>query len=360
MLKISLDMVNHPTQRELSLSNYAQNKILKVFGIESTAHTFSCSLVSSNDNGDNGEILSDIRSIYTPPPSSGIHPREASRHHVEVAPKIVEQSLIQAGISIDKVDAIAFSAGPGLGPCLRVGATVARSLAFYYKKSLIPVNHAIGHIELANMLTGAKDPIVLLVSGGHTLITAFSFGRWRVFGETLDLTIGQLIDQFGRVAGFSSPSGQQIEKLAEKSSNFIPLPYTVKGNDTSFSGILTSVKKLLHNSKDLESLCFSLQEIAFAMLAEVTERALAFTEKREVLLTGGVAANKRLQEMLIEVSERHGADFFVVPKKYSGDCGAQIAWTGLLAHLVGISVGVEKSFIKQSWRLDRVDIKCRD
>jgi len=330
------------------------------WGCESTAHTFSCSLVSSLDNGVHGKILSDVRSVYTPPPGSGIHPREASRHHVEVAPKIVRQSLIQAGIVLDEVDAISFSAGPGLGPCLRVGATIARSLALYFKKPLIPVNHAIGHIELAIMLTGVKDPIVLLVSGGHTLITAFSFGRWRIFGETLDLTIGQLIDQFGREAGFSSPSGPKIEQLAEKSSNFIPLPYTVKGNDTSFSGIITSAKKLLHNSKDLESICFSLQETAFAMLAEVTERALAFTEKREVLLTGGVAANKRLQEMLREVSDRHSADFFVVPKEYSGDCGAQIAWTGLLTHLVDASVKVEKSFVKQSWRLDRVDIKWRD
>ncbi|MCP8318631.1 MAG: N(6)-L-threonylcarbamoyladenine synthase Kae1 [Candidatus Methylarchaceae archaeon HK01B] len=335
-------------------------KMKKVFGIESTAHTFSCSLISSEDDGIHGNILSDVRSVYTPPPGSGIHPREASRHHVEVAPKIVEESLTQAGIAMDKVDAVSFSAGPGLGPCLRVGATVARALALYYNKPLIPVNHAIGHIELAIMLTGAKDPIVLLVSGGHTLITAFSFGRWRVFGETLDLTIGQLIDQFGREVGFSSPSGPKIEELAGRSSNFIPLPYTVKGNDTSFSGILTSAKKLLQNGKDLESLCFSLQETAYAMLAEVTERALAFTEKREVLLTGGVAANRRLQEMLGEVSKRHSADLLVVPKEYSGDCGAQIAWTGLLAHLADISVEVEKSFVKQSWRLDRVDVKWRD
>ncbi|MGQ9469997.1 MAG: tRNA (adenosine(37)-N6)-threonylcarbamoyltransferase complex transferase subunit TsaD, partial [Nitrososphaerales archaeon] len=248
----------------------------------------------------------------------------------------------------------------GLGACLRVGATVSLSLALYYNKPLVPVNHAIGHIELAIMLTEAKDPIVLLVSGGHTLITAFSLGRWRVFGETLDLTVGQLLDQFGREIGFSSPSGQRIEELAKKSSKYISLPYTVKGNDVSFSGVLTSAKKLFHKGKDLESLCYSIQEIAFAMLTEVTERALAFTEKREVLLTGGVAANKRLQEMLIEVSNRHGAKFFVVPKEYSGDCGAQIAWTGLLAHSAKISVEVEKSFVKQSWRLDKVDVKWRD
>ncbi|MCP8312748.1 MAG: N(6)-L-threonylcarbamoyladenine synthase Kae1 [archaeon] len=324
------------------------------WGCESTAHTFSCSIVKSD-----GKILSDVRSIYAPPPGSGIHPREASRHHIEIAPKVVKQSLVQAGLSIKEVDGIAFSAGPGLGPCLRVGATVSRSLALCYNKPLVPVNHAIGHIELAIILTGAKDPIVLLVSGGHTLITAFSLGRWRIFGETLDLTVGQLLDQFGRETGFSSPSGQRIEELAKRSSRYLSLPYTVKGNDVSFSGILTSAKKLFHKGKDLESLCFSIQEIAFAMLAEVTERALAFTEKKEVLLTGGVAANKRLQEMLIEVSKRHDANFFVVPKEYSGDCGAQIAWTGLLARSANISVDVEKSFVKQSWRLDKVDTPWR-
>jgi N6-L-threonylcarbamoyladenine synthase len=331
------------------------DKEIVCWGCESTAHTFSCSVLKSD-----GKILSDVRSIYTPPPGSGIHPRDASRHHIEVAPKVVKQSLIQAKLSMNEVDAIAFSAGPGLGPCLRVGATISRALALYYNKPLVPVNHAIGHIELATILTGAKDPIVLLVSGGHTIITAFSLGRWRVFGETLDLTVGQLLDQFGREIGFSSPSGQKIEELAKKSSKYISLPYTVKGNDVSFSGILTSAKKLFHKGEDLESLCFSLQEVAFAMLAEVTERALAFTEKKEVLLTGGVAANKRLQEMLIEVSNRHGANFFVIPKEYSGDCGAQIAWTGLLAYSAGISVDVEKSFVNQSWRLDEVDVKWRD
>lgn len=331
------------------------NKEIVCWGCESTAHTFSCSILKSD-----GKVLSNVSSIYNPPPGSGIHPREASRHHIEVAPKVVKQSLTQAGLSMKEVNVIAFSAGPGLGPCLRVGATVSRALALYYNKPLVPVNHAIGHIELAINLTGAKDPIVLLVSGGHTIITAFSRGRWRVFGETLDLTIGQLLDQFGREIGFSSPSGQKIEELAKKSSKYISLPYTVKGNDVSFSGILTSAKKLFHEGKDLESLCFSIQEIAFAMLAEVTERALAFTEKKEILLAGGVAANKRLQEMLTEVSNRHGANFFVVPKEYSGDCGAQIAWTGLLAYSANISIDVEKSFVKQSWRLDKVDVKWRD
>lgn len=341
------------------MNNQKGGEKILCWGCESTAHTFSCAVVESF-NCFSGHILSDIREVYSPPAGSGIHPREASRHHMEIAASVIKESLSKAGISMKDVDSIAFSAGPGLGPCLRIGAVVSRSLAAFYNKPLISVNHAIGHIELAMTLTGANNPIVLLVSGGHTIITSCILGRWRIFGETLDLTIGQLIDQFGREAGFSSPSGKKIEALASNSNKYIPLPYTVKGNDVSFSGVLTEAKRKLHSGKRLDDLCFSIQEIAFAMLAEVTERALAFTEKTEVLLAGGVAANKKLQLMINEVAKRHNAKFHVVPNQYSGDCGAQIAWAGLLAHSVGMKVSIEKSRIHPSWRLDQVDVKWRN
>jgi N6-L-threonylcarbamoyladenine synthase len=221
------------------------------------------------------------------------------------------------------------------------------------------VNHAVGHIELSLLLTGAQDPVVLLVSGGHSLITAFAAGRWRVFGETLDLTVGQLIDQFGRAMGLASPAGPEIERLAAKGSRLIPLPYSVKGNDVSFSGLLTAAKKLLAEGERVKDLCFSLQETAFAMLVEVTERALAFTEKREVLVVGGVAANQRLKAMMEAMCRPHQAALYTSPLRYSGDCGAQIAWTGLRAYLAGVRVPVTESLIDQSWRLDRVDIPWR-
>ena len=161
-------------------------------GIESTAHTFACSIVELT-NG-RGKILSDIRSIYKPPEGAGIHPREASRHHAEQSSAVLSDTLIAAKINLGDIDAIAYSAGPGLGPCLRIGAVVGRCLAVYHKKPLVSVNHAIGHLELGMFLTGAKDPLVLLVSGGHSMILALSNGKWRVFGETLDITIGQLLD----------------------------------------------------------------------------------------------------------------------------------------------------------------------
>jgi N6-L-threonylcarbamoyladenine synthase len=321
-------------------------------GIESTAHTFSCAVVEKTGRG--GKILSDIRKIYRPPEGEGIHPREASRHHAENSPIVLAESLQKAGIKVADLDIISYAAGPGLGPCLRIGAVVARSLASYYDIPIYPVNHAIGHIELGKMLTGAKDPLVLLVSGGHTMILAFLSKQWRVFGETLDMTLGQLLDQIGRHAGFASPCGGKIEELASKSKNYVTLPYVVKGNDVSFSGLLSATKHVI--PKSLADACFSLQETAFAMIGEATERALSFTRKKELLIVGGVAANKRLSEILQSICKRQDCKFFVSPKEYAGDCGSQIAWTGLLESSYKSGANLDDTFVRQSWRLDTVVI----
>jgi len=324
-------------------------------GIESTAHTFSCSIVDEHN------ILSDVRDVYKPPEGSGIHPREASRHHADVCDLVLRQALHDANVSMNDVDIIAYSAGPGLGPCLRVGAVIARCLSSYYNKPIVPVNHAIGHIELGMRLTSAKDPLTLLVSGGHCMILAFYNRRWRVLGETLDITLGQLLDQFGRALGFASPCGSKIEELASRSTNYIRLPYTVKGNDVAYSGLLTAAKRLvLVDKAKVEDVCYSLQETAFAMLAEATERALAFTRKDELLVVGGVAANKRLADMLKSICNRQGASLHIVPTRYAGDCGAQIACTGLLAYNAGLSIEVSKAFVRQSWRIDSVDVIWRN
>ncbi len=321
-------------------------------GVESTAHTFSCAVLEKK--GKKGKILSDVRKIYRPPEGEGIHPREASRHHVEYSAKVLSESLQKAKVSVRDLDIVAYAAGPGLGPCLRVGAVVSRSLSSYYQIPIYPVNHAIGHIELGKLLTGAKNPLVLLVSGGHTMLLAFMMGKWRVFGETLDITLGQLLDQFGRSIGFASPCGEQIEDLANKSSTYVSLPYVVKGNDVSFSGLLSATKSIV--SEGVENACFSLQETAFAMISEASERALAFTKKKEFLVVGGVTANKRLSEMLQSVCKRQNCKFFVSPQNYTGDCGSQIAWTGLLESSVKDGANLDETFVRQAWRLDTVYI----
>lgn len=324
-------------------------------GIESTAHTFGCSIMDSK-----GKVLSDERDIYKAPEGSGIHPREASRHHMEVCPFVFQKSLQSAGVTMKDVDIVGYSAGPGLGPCLRVGAVVARTVTGFYKKPLVPVNHALGHLELGAVLTGATDPLVLLVSGGHTMTLAFSHGRWRVFGETLDITVGQLLDQFGRALGFASPCGGRIEQLAAQSAGkYMQLPYIVKGNDVSFSGLLTAAIKLAEKSETSDA-CYSLQETSFAMLAEAVERALSFTGKKEMMIVGGVAANKRLAEMLESACSRQGARLFVCPLKFAGDNGAQIAWTAIQDYqTTKKQVKIEDSTVQQSWRLDTVDVRWR-
>ena len=324
-------------------------------GIESTAHTFSASVVSSH-----GEILSNAKNVYKAPEGSGIHPLEASQSHLKAAAGVLGLALGESGVSLRDLSSVSYSMGPGLGPCLRVGGVVARTLAMRLDKPLVPVNHAVGHIELGCLLTKARDPVVILVSGGHTMVIAFSGRRWRVIGESLDLTLGQLLDQFGRHAGLSSPCGVAIEAAASTTTDYIWLPYSVKGNDVSFSGLLTAAKTMLDRGSQFPDVSYSIQETAFAMVTEVTDRALAFTGKKEVLIVGGVAANKRLAAMMREMVGRHAASLRLTPIEYSGDCGAQIAWTGLLARKSKLEVPVEEALVRQSWRLDSVDIPWRN
>ncbi len=324
-------------------------------GVESTADDFGVGISTFK-----GDILANASSSYIPE-EGGIHPREAARHHAEAADTVLHEALSKAGIKPRDLALIAFSQGPGLGPCLRTGATVARALAAYLNVPLVGVNHSIAHIEIGKLKTGAQDPVTLYVSGGNTLVSAFDSGRYRVFGETLDIALGNCLDVFAREAGLKHkqglPLGAALEQLAADGEKLISLPYVVKGMDMSLSGLLTAATALLRKGEcQLEDLCYSLQEHAFSMVTEVTERALAHTEKKEVLLTGGVAANKRLQAMLSSIAEEHDAKFTVVPLQFATDNGAMIAWTGVLAYTHGAVTPVEESYVKLRWRLDKVDV----
>lgn len=324
-------------------------------GIESTADDFSIGISTFN-----GRILVNIISAFKPE-EGGIHPREAARHHGEVANKVLEEAFLKSGISPKDLSVIAFSQGPGMGPCLRTGATIARVLASYFGIPLVGVNHCIAHIEIGKLLTTAKDPITLYVSGGNTLVAAFDSGRYRVFGETLDIALGNCLDVFAREAGLRQRKymsfGAVLEKLASKGRNLIPLPYTVKGMDIALSGLLTATVNLLRKGEyKLEDLCYSLQENAFSMVTEVTERALVHTEKNEVLLTGGVAANKRLKTMIKSITEDHNAKFSVITQEFAMDNGAMIAWAGVLAYTHGLITPVDESFVKLRWRLEEVEV----
>ncbi|RJS92302.1 N(6)-L-threonylcarbamoyladenine synthase Kae1 [Candidatus Bathyarchaeota archaeon] len=324
-------------------------------GIESTADDFGVGIVSFE-----GEVLANVNDTYTPE-KGGIHPREAARHHARVAGRVLAEAFQRSGIKPGELSVIAFSQGPGLGPCLRTGATAARALASFLDLPLVGVNHCVAHIEIGKLVNNARDPVTLYVSGGNTIVAAFEAGRYRVFGETLDIAVGNCIDVFAREAGFRSerglPLGRIVEEEAAKGKNFITLPYTVKGMDLSFSGLLTAAVSLLKKGKyQIEDICFSFQETIFSMLTEVTERALAHTEKKEVLLTGGVGSNNRLKEMLRIMAEEHNAEFYSVPKEYALDNGAMIAWVGVLNYRYGLTVPIDKSFVKLKWRLDEVEV----
>ena len=330
-----------------------QKKIEYCLGIESTADDFSVGIVSSE-----GEILANVISAYIPI-EGGIHPREAARHHAQVAGEVLERALQIAKIRPREIDVVAFSQGPGLGPCLRTGATAARALASYLEVPLVGINHCIAHIEIGRFIGKVMDPVTLYVSGGNTIVTAYEANRYRVFGETLDIAIGNCLDVFAREAGLrqkeGAPFGAIIEQLAKQGKDLIPLPYVVKGMDLSYSGLLTAaVQQLRKGTYRLEDLCYSLQEIAFSMLTEVSERALAHTEKPEISLTGGVAANKRLQSMIGEIAREHSARFSIVPTQFAVDNGAMIAWTGVLAFKHGQRTPIERSFVRLKWRLEEV------
>ncbi|MFX0059513.1 MAG: KEOPS complex N(6)-L-threonylcarbamoyladenine synthase Kae1 [Candidatus Hodarchaeota archaeon] len=328
-------------------------------GIESTAHTWSVGIVDFH-----GNILSLINNTFVPE-EGGLHPALVREHHLSIFMNTIKKSLLQANLSIKDIDLIAFSRSPGLGPVLRIGALVARMLSQLIKIPIVGVNHCIAHIEIGRLLCKIDDPLSLYVSGGNTIISAFESGHYQIFGETQDIAVGNMIDMFARDAGLQHPGGPKIEKLASQSTNYLHLPYVVKGMDLSFSGLYTSARSLLNSEKfgqnyDLKDISYSLQETSFAMLTEVTERALAHTEKREVLLTGGVAANKRLQEMIKYISDEHKARFEVVPLKYAGDNGAMIAWTGILRYSSEGKQTIENSIIKPKERMDQIQISWRN
>ena len=317
-------------------------------GIESTAHTFGIGIVN-----DRGEILSDEKDVYRPVIGKGIIPQEAAEHHRKVSENILEKALKKSELKIEDVDLIAYAAGPGLPPCLLAGANFAINLSKKHKKTLVPVNHCLAHVEIGKLFTKTVDPIFVYLSGGNTQIIAFVEGVYRIFGETMDIPMGNCLDIVAREMGLEMPGGTAIENLAKK-GKYSELPYVVKGMDVSFSGIGTAAIQLFRKGVAKEDVAFSLQETSFAMLTEVAERAVEHTGKKELLLVGGVAANIRLQEMMRNMCEERGGKMYVVPNQYSGDNGVMIAWTGLLAYKNKKIVKIKDKFLP-TWRIDQTE-----
>eukprot|EP00190_Bangiopsis_sp_CCMP1999_P002125 CAMPEP_0198732798 /NCGR_PEP_ID=MMETSP1475-20131203/39397_1 /TAXON_ID= ORGANISM="Unidentified sp., Strain CCMP1999" /NCGR_SAMPLE_ID=MMETSP1475 /ASSEMBLY_ACC=CAM_ASM_001111 /LENGTH=357 /DNA_ID=CAMNT_0044495971 /DNA_START=28 /DNA_END=1101 /DNA_ORIENTATION=- len=330
-------------------------------GIEGSANKIGVGVVSGD-----GEILSNVRRTYVSPPGHGFLPKETAKHHQEAVVGLIREALEQAKVAPQELTCVAYTKGPGMGAPLRSAAVAARTAALLWDKPLIPVNHCVGHIEMGRLVTGATDPVVLYVSGGNTQVISYSLGRYRIFGETIDIAVGNCIDRFARIVGLSNdPSpGYNVEQEAKKGTKLVELPYVVKGMDVSFSGLLSFVEtvakeKLSSGEVTVADLCFSMQETIFAMLVEITERAMAHCNQKDVLVVGGVGCNVRLQDMMLAMVSQRGGRAFCTDERFCIDNGAMIAWTGLLQYKHGQRAEWKELTCTQRYRTDEVLVLWR-
>ncbi len=320
---------------------------MKILGIESTAHTFGVGIV------DEDEVLANQKEMFEPE-EGGIHPREASEHHYQHALELLNNAIQEAGLDFEDLDGIAFSRGPGITPCLEVGTVTARSLAERYEIPLIGVNHCLAHISIGVRTTGASDPTTLYLSGGNSQILDLRKSRYRIIGETQDIALGNSLDKFARKLGYPHPGGPEIENLAEDTDEIIELSYPIKGMDFSFSGLATEAERKIDEVSD-EVLANSFQEHAYAATVEALERAMAQEDSSEALLTGGVAMNSRLREMVTQMCDQRNAEAFFPPPEFCMDNGAMIAHQGLIELEAGRKTKIEDSEVKPNWRPDEVE-----
>ncbi|TFK57151.1 peptidase M22, glycoprotease [Heliocybe sulcata] len=343
-------------------------------GLEGSANKLGAGVIKHDVDG-SSTVLSNVRHTHMTPPGEGFLPRDTAQHHRTWALKVIEDAVKQAGISMHDVDCICYTKGPGMGAPLVSVALVARTLSLLYDKPLVGVNHCVGHIEMGRVVTGAQNPVVLYVSGGNSQVIAYSKQRYRIFGETLDIAVGNCLDRFARVINLSNDPfpGYNIEQEAKKGKRLLPLPYTTKGMDVSLSGILTAAEAYTQDKRyraDAQptldediitpaDLCFSLQETVFAMLVEITERAMAHIGSKEVLIVGGVGSNERLQQMMGTMAEERGGRVFATDERFCIDNGIMIAQAGLLSYRMGDTTPMPKSTCTQRFRTDEVYVAWR-
>ncbi|MXV63029.1 bifunctional N(6)-L-threonylcarbamoyladenine synthase/serine/threonine protein kinase [Natronorubrum sp. JWXQ-INN-674] len=330
----------------------------RILGIEGTAWAASAAVYDST--ADDVFIESDAYE----PESGGIHPREAAEHMHDAIPRVVESALKYARETADRpagdpqVDAVAFSQGPGLGPCLRIVGTAARALSQALDVPLVGVNHMVAHLEIGRHSSGFDSPVCLNASGANAHLLAYRNGRYRVLGETMDTGVGNAIDKFTRHVGWSHPGGPKVEAAAED-GEYVDLPYVVKGMDFSFSGIMSAAKQAHDEGVPVEDICFSLQENIFGMLTEVAERALSLTGSNELVLGGGVGQNDRLREMLAEMCAQRGADFHAPEPRFLRDNAGMIAVLGAKMYDAGDTLDLEESRVDPNYRPDQVPVTWR-
>lgn len=346
-------------------------------GCEGSANKLGVGVVEHDLETNTTRVLSNVRHTFVPPAGHGFLPKDTAAHHRAWFVRVALQALAAAGVSdpARELDCVCYTKGPGMGAPLQSVAVAARTLAqLWGDLPLVGVNHCVGHIEMGRQVTGASNPVVLYVSGGNTQVIAYAEQRYRIFGETLDIAVGNCLDRFARTLQISNDPapGYNIEQLAKKGGGvLLDLPYVVKGMDCSFSGILAAADVMAAEMRAAEQrgepppytaadLCFSLQETVFAMLVEITERAMAHVGSDQVLIVGGVGCNERLQEMMGAMARERGGSVYATDERFCIDNGIMIAHAGLLAFETGFTTPLEESTCTQRFRTDDVFVKWRD
>lgn len=320
----------------------------RVFGLEGTAWAASAAVFDSVT--DDVVMVSDAYQ----PESGGIHPREAAEHMQAAIPRVIDDVLTTES----DLDAVAFSQGPGLGPCLRICATAARAVAQRLDLPLIGVNHMVAHLEIGRHLSGFDSPVCLNASGANAHILAFHDGRYRVLGETMDTGVGNALDKIARHFDWPHPGGPKIEETAATGS-YRDFPYVVKGMDFSFSGIVSAAKTAYDEGVPVEDVCRGVEETIFAMLCEVTERALSLTGHTDLVVGGGVGQNTRLRTMLDTMCEERDARFFAPPGRFLRDNAGMIAVLGAEMYDAGDTIPIDDSAVRPDYRPDDVPVSWR-
>lgn len=317
-------------------------KDIYILGIESSCDETSASIIRNGTDEIATVILSQI-DIHTN--FGGVVPEIASRHHVKNITMVIEDCLNKANMSMNEIDAIAVTYGPGLIGSLLVGLESAKTLSFIYNKPLIPVHHIAGHIYANNLVKTMKYPLIaLVVSGGHTdLVYMEDEYKFKRLGGTLDDAVGECYDKVARVIGVGYPGGPVIDKMATlgKHTYNLPIPLDDNSYNFSFSGLKSAIINLVHNEEqrgneiNKEDLATSFQEVVVDIITKKTLKALKDFNVKNLVLAGGVAANKGLRDKLTSICEENDIDYTFPPIKYCTDNAAMIATAGYFLYKEG-------------------------
>lgn len=276
----------------------------------------------------------------------GVVPEVASRHHVEQITFIIEEALADAGVKASDLDAVAVTQGPGLVGALLIGVNAAKAFAFAHNLPLIPVHHIAGHIYANRLIRQLEFPLLsLVVSGGHTeLIYMEEHGTYEVIGETRDDAAGEAYDKVARTLGFPYPGGPHLDELAARAEKAIEFPraWLEEGSyDFSFSGLKSAVINTLHNAEQRgetiskDEVAAGFQESVVDVLVTKTVRAAKAYDVEQVLVAGGVAANRGLRDRLAREFSQPGTELLIPPLKLCTDNAAMIAAAGTIEYEKG-------------------------